>query len=140
MTIRINNRLKLIDIQKGFSKQYPYLKLEFFSKPYKEGELTPGKYQIDNETHISDIALKKLSQHITFLPDETVSETERKLREDLGLFAQVFRKSGHVWVQTTSTSHWTLQHQNEHAMEGAKYRPQINLIEANNEKAGDRDE
>lgn len=137
MTIRINNNLKLKDIQKVFSKKFPYLKLEFFARPFADGELSVGKQHVDSETLISDIALKKLTETLTFSPEETVTDTERKLREQLGLFAHVFRKSGNLWIHTTNTHHWTLQHQEEHAEEGAKYNPQLNIIEENNEDDGD---
>jgi len=32
--------------------------------------------------------------------------------ESLGLFAEVFRKSGNVWIETSLTNDWTLQQQN----------------------------
>jgi hypothetical protein len=137
MTIKINNTLKLKDIQQAFHKKFPYLKIEFFSRPFADGEISVGKQHVDNETLISDIALKNLSETLSFSHNETVTDTERKLREQLGLFGHVFRKSGNLWIHTTNTHHWTLQHQEEHAEEGAKYNPQLNIIEVNDEDDGD---
>ncbi len=137
MTIGINNNLKLKDIQKAFREKFPHLKIDFFARPFGEAGFSMGEHQVDNETPINDIALKKPAKKITFSPNETVTETERKLREELGLFAHVFRKSGNLWIHTINTRHWTLKRQEEHASESVKYNPKINLIDTNNEDDGD---
>jgi len=135
MIAKVDHRTKLKDLQKQFNKKFPYLKIEFFSRPFTDDGFAPGKYQVDNEAFINEIALKKPGVKIAFSPDETVIDIERKLREDFGLFAHVFRKSGHVWVQTTSTNHWTLLHQNEHAQEGAKYKPRANIFNSGEDES-----
>jgi hypothetical protein len=35
----------------------------------------------------------------------------------LGLYVQVFRKSGKVWLETTATDNWSLYKQNEEGQE-----------------------
>jgi hypothetical protein len=47
----------------------------------------------------------------------TVQELERVFQEELGLFIQVFRRSGKVWLETTATDNWTLFKQNEEGQE-----------------------
>lgn len=42
----------------------------------------------------------------------TVHELEALFQERLGLYIQVFRKSGKVWLETTATDDWTLFKQN----------------------------
>jgi hypothetical protein len=46
-----------------------------------------------------------------------VGELEHAFNVKFGLSAQVFRKSGEIWLQTTTTDTWTLAKQNEVAME-----------------------
>jgi hypothetical protein len=45
-----------------------------------------------------------------------VSDLEGILR-DLGLNAQVSRRSGAMWLETTMTDNWSLRKQNEHGRE-----------------------
>ena len=46
--------------------------------------------------------------------DVTVEELENKFAS-IGLIAEVLRRSGNVWIETSLTNNWTLQQQN---MEG----------------------
>jgi len=39
------------------------------------------------------------------------------LMDRFGLAAQVFRKSGRVWLETIRTDNWTLNDQNKHGRE-----------------------
>jgi len=36
------------------------------------------------------------------------------LQYEFGLPAQILRKSGNLWLETSMTNHWTLQQQNDH--------------------------
>jgi hypothetical protein len=47
----------------------------------------------------------------------TVGELENILRTEFGLSAQVSRKSGILWLETTMTDKWTLKQQNDHGKE-----------------------
>ena len=42
-----------------------------------------------------------------------VSELEVLLQYEFGLPAQVLRKSGNLWMETTMTDHWSLRQQND---------------------------
>ncbi len=44
--------------------------------------------------------------------DMSVSELEQLFLTKYGLNAQVFRRSGNLWLQTSATDHWTLAEQN----------------------------
>jgi hypothetical protein len=44
-----------------------------------------------------------------------VQQVEDKFKNELNLNVQIFRKSGDVWLQTTSTDEWTLLEQIERA-------------------------
>lgn len=49
--------------------------------------------------------------------DVKVKDLERALNTLLPLHAQVFRRSGNIWLETTMTDNWTLAQQNEHGRE-----------------------
>jgi hypothetical protein len=42
---------------------------------------------------------------------------EKVFQDNLGLYVQVFRKSGKVWLETTATDNWSLFKQNEEGQE-----------------------
>ena len=44
-----------------------------------------------------------------------VQQVEDKFKNELNLNVQIFRKTGDVWLQTTSTDEWTLLEQIERA-------------------------
>ena len=44
--------------------------------------------------------------------EKTVAALEKDLHDKTGLVAQVFRKSGKVWIETSLTYDWTLGQQN----------------------------
>jgi hypothetical protein len=46
-----------------------------------------------------------------------VSELEQQFQDIFEISAQVFRKNGDYWLQTTATDSWTLGEQNSRARE-----------------------
>jgi hypothetical protein len=52
------------------------------------------------------------------VPFKTISIiVENAFEEMYGLSVQVFRKSGNTWLQTTTSDSWTLNEQNQKALE-----------------------
>lgn len=69
-----------------------------------------------------DDARRQRNSGEIFLSDElTVAGLEKLFVETYGLNAQVFRKSGNVWLETTMTDNWTLKQQNDHGRELSNY-------------------
>ena len=100
-------------VQRQFNKIFPYLKLEFFQQPP-----VAGIGNSKNKMIVFDMYLLKLQKvnyegTIDFNGSTTVSELENEFARQFGLFVQVFRKSGKVWLETTATDNWTLEQQNE---------------------------
>jgi hypothetical protein len=60
-----------------------------------------------------------------------VVELECLFEDQFGLFVQVFRRSGNLWLETTVTDSWSLQKQNEQGKElsGNDWRPQKENID-----------
>jgi len=118
MKLNINDKRKVADIQKDFSKSFPFLRLEFFSVPHKSGKGTAKKNLIipDHKT-VGDCRRIHKSKIVTITPEMKVSELEKIFLEDYGLNVQVFRNSGRVWLETTMTDDWTLAEQNRQGEE-----------------------
>lgn len=117
MYLIINNHRKISEIQKEFSEAFPFLKIEFFSKPhgYKAGN--ERRDLIKTDSTLKQIRNKNAEGKVSLLESRTVMDFEFELRETYGLNAQVFRKSGNVWIETSLTDEWTLGIQNKEGLE-----------------------
>jgi hypothetical protein len=115
MELRIENQTSVSDLQKQFNTYFPYLQLEFFTAMKVTGKsqkavrvspnqqirlLLPGIYRpvqlgVNSETTVGDLL---------------------KSFKDIGLNAQISRRSGNLWIETTFTDDWTLERQNKEAI------------------------
>ncbi len=112
MKILINDHRKLSAIQKDFTGMFPYLKLEFFSKPHKVGAPSSKKIIKSPSKTLGECRVIHNKGSLTITPQMTVAELEQAFGDVYGLSVQVFRKSGRVWLETTVTDGWTLEKQN----------------------------
>jgi hypothetical protein len=117
MVIHINSKHKLAVLQKEFSSFFPFLKLEFFRKKHNDMEGSAKRYLVTHDTSLSELLKAEADAQYEFDAETTVSTIEQDLESKFGLHAQVFRKSGNVWIETTLTDSWTLAHQNEEGQE-----------------------
>ena len=105
------------EIQKEFNDAFPFLKIEFFKtksfsrSDFMSHQIIPSKYKIGDGQQ----AIK--SGDIEISEEMKVSELENIFKDQFKLSAQVFRKSGNLWLETTMTDDWTLQQQNNHGRE-----------------------
>lgn len=133
MKIEISDDRTLASIQADFNARFPFLKLEFFKAPHKIGEASAKSLIYDNSRFVRDCRVRHLNGFINIDDRITVNELEDKFLEEYGLSAQVFRKSGNVWLETSATDSWTLRQQND---EGAELSTQIR---EDNEDSNDSD-
>lgn len=115
MEILISDEKTLGEIKSEFSSKFPHLKIEFYEKGHKEGEGTSDKYLLDDSLSVTKARKKHTEGHLSINGNQKTNTLESKFKEIYGLNVQVFRKSGSVWMQTTSTDEWTLSHQEETA-------------------------
>ncbi|MBL0329519.1 MAG: hypothetical protein IPP64_08920 [Bacteroidetes bacterium] len=114
MEIRIDDSIKLSEIQTEFNKHFPFLKLEFFEyDPTGKAVFTKENLINDTQQALSKIRHIHTPGHISLNGHQKVSTFEQHFRENLGVNIQVFRKSANAWLQTTSTDDWTLAEQNK---------------------------
>lgn len=60
---------------------------------------------------------KKTTAPLEITEDMPVSTLEQLFQDYFGLSAQVFRKSGRSWLETSLTDDWTLKRQNDEGYE-----------------------
>lgn len=104
MKLKITKETSVSDVQKKFSEQYPGLKLEFYKAKSEDG--------INKEDALAETSHFKKEANISIDKDRSVADFEKEFWDETGVAAQVFRQSGNIWLQTTRTDDWTLEHQN----------------------------
>lgn len=121
MKIKINDSRKIFAIQEEFNKVFPYLRIEFFSKPHKPGGASSKKIMKHSSKTLGECRTTHNKGQITIVPNMTVCDLEQCFSDVYGLGVQVFRKSGKAWLETTVTDGWTLEEQNNQgkALSGA---------------------
>lgn len=114
--IVVHPKTKIVQLQEEFNAEFPYLKLEFFKHAHKVHEGN-ARGDIITAADAARTRLRKATTDLVITEDMTVMELEQQLSSHFGLSAQVFRKSGRSWLETTVTDDWTLKHQNEQGSE-----------------------
>ena len=113
--LHISHNRSINEVQQDFNRQYPFLKIEFYQN---NGPNTgsPKRQHLINSLPIAKAGLTR-SGNIQLDDLMTVGQLENIFRTEFGLSAQVSRKSGVLWLETTMTDGWTLRQQNEHGKE-----------------------
>ena len=115
MVLQILKTRSVGDVQQDFSREYPYLRIDFFKNvDGKLGSLI--KQRLSRTAKLSSSGRLKEGE-LEIYDEMTVGHLEKTFRERFGINMQVSRKSGPVWLETTVTDKWTLKQQNEHGRE-----------------------
>ena len=109
----INSEQTLQGLQYEFNLHFPFLRIEFIRENIKKGSRDPKNLIITTNENIRKIQSKNKTGRISYNELTTVNKLENSFLNDFGLNVQVFRKSGSIWLVTTSTDDWTLGQQNE---------------------------
>jgi hypothetical protein len=118
MQLEIYAERLIIDVQKDFTSTYPFLKIEFFRNGGARQDRYPTKHKFDDKTKLKHAWLwKKDKGHLDVNDAMSVLELENAFIDQFGLSAQVYRRSGNIWLETTMTDNWTLKQQNDHGRE-----------------------
>lgn len=113
MELHIEDLKKLNDVKREFSERYPFLKLEFFNHSHSEGKGSPKSDMIVGDLTFGEIRQIHNEGDITIKSDMPVNSVEQEFENKYGIHAQIFRKSGDLWLETSATDSWTLKEQNE---------------------------
>lgn len=109
----IDSEQTITGIQEQFNSSYPFLKIEFFSQAPLPGIGNPKNKMIVDDSKLKEIQNKNKNGIINIKKNTKVADLETCFAVEYGLFVQVFRKSGKIWLETTATDNWTLEQQNE---------------------------
>ncbi|MCE2773451.1 MAG: hypothetical protein LW750_08440 [Bacteroidetes bacterium] len=112
MKLTINDTTTISQAQEAFHEAFPFLKLEFF-----HGEVNAANRIASGDTLLSSVASRFTPGEMIIHSNEKVSTLERIMQERFGINAQVLRKSGKVWLVTSTTDDLSLSEQNKIAQE-----------------------
>ncbi|NCI45676.1 hypothetical protein [Sediminibacterium soli] len=112
MTLKIDRSTKLKDLQAAFTDMFHYLRIEFFRKPHNAYEVSHKKDMRLAEEIALGFDRRHTVAEIAVEGHWKVAELEEMFAREAGLYVQVFRKSGNLWIETSLTDDWTLEQQN----------------------------
>ncbi len=112
LNIAIDDCKEIKTLQQEFTSMFPYLKIEFFAGTGKKGDLNTKKLLKSAHTTLGECRHLHNTGVVYITADMTVTELEQLFFNTFGLSAQIFRKSGRVWLETTVTDKWSLEKQN----------------------------
>lgn len=112
MELSIKRSETIRDIQHRFNNLFPYLRIDFFRFPHIDKKLSPKSEKLEKYTQVDQI-VKWADDKVVELNDQmTISQFEATMAK-IGMFVQVSRQSGRLWIETSYTDDWTLGRQNE---------------------------
>ncbi|MGZ4034614.1 MAG: hypothetical protein ACXVDZ_10005 [Bacteroidia bacterium] len=117
MKIIINDHRKIFGIQEEFSKLFPFLRIEFYSKsPNLKGHLL-HQTAMPSARVLGDCRIVHNKGTITITQNMTINELSQAFSDTYGLIIHIQRKSGNAWIETSMTGEWTLEEQNNQGKE-----------------------
>lgn len=104
----------LNDLNQQFQKYYKFLKLQFYSNNVSadHNKEIPGDAIKDLSITVHDLIHGRIEATIDMSENCQVKAFEKSWFDTAGIWCQVFRKSGNVWLQTTVTDDMSLKEVN----------------------------
>jgi hypothetical protein len=124
MKIELSVDKTIHDVQEAFHSAFPYLKLEFFNHKHDayQGSVAQDRIRDINRT-LGSIESKPHSGVLFIEPEMPTWQVERLFEQEFGLYVQVFRKSGTLWLETSRTDDLTLEMQNAKGFDSEHIEP-----------------
>lgn len=114
MFLHIQNKRTLKELQLDFSGRFPFLRLEFFSKPHRKGMASAEKHQLNPFLQIVTVRTHHRNGAIEIKEHHKAEEVEQLLQEEYDLPAQIYHYTCNGWVMTDAADKATLRELNEH--------------------------
>jgi hypothetical protein len=113
MHLKITPNKQVGELVEEFQQFFPYLKLSFYSS--KDGVNGHGKGKpVNAQTTLKEISRNIADGVVDVSGGVSVRQLEKTFNDSFFLNVQVQRRSGNIWLETTITDNWTLEHQNDH--------------------------
>jgi len=109
MHIIINDKTVLKEIQKTFSKYYPFLLLKFYKTPHSKFEDSKYFDELDSNKSLGEINKNHAATIIDIMPMERVFHFENIFYEKTGISVQVLKLENETWQQTSCLDNLTLR-------------------------------
>jgi hypothetical protein len=119
-TLKISDDIQLKEIKEMFNRKFPHLKIEFFSEDHEAGEASAYKSMYDDELYLRDVRSNHTEGELSIDGHNKTGTLEANFKNHFGVNVQVWRRSGNMWLQTTTTDDWTLSQQEK---KGVEYDP-----------------
>jgi hypothetical protein len=115
MVLYIDNETQVKTLQEKFNSLYRFLQLHFIKTLQEDGKPLKRIVKATTEQKVNEITNKLTPGMISINENSTVAEVLDDFHAH-GVIAQVYRKSGTLWVETSLTEDWTLERQNTEAL------------------------
>lgn len=125
MIMKLTKNKAISELQEEFNTAYPFLRISFY-KPSREKKSAPVRQKLNHAMILAKAGLSGEGE-IAVTETTTVKQLEQDFLGRFGLFMQVSRRSGSIWLETTMSDDWTLKQQNDHGRElseSVKYNPE----------------
>lgn len=129
MTLELRKSQRISELKAQFSASFPFLKLEFFKVEHDPMKPTAKKEMINGDPMLVEISASFKGGKLAIKSSMEVSTLESMFSDFFGLNVQVFRKSGKVWLETSSTDTMTLEEQNRLGNEKESAAPTIDTTD-----------
>lgn len=113
MILSIQDDITIREIQEKFCLYYPFLKIEFYRHPHGRLEYSSEKEQYSCKKSLGQIRQRHNNGMLEIHGWYKTGDVEQVFNEDFGLYVQVFRREGDVWIQTAGTDDLSLEEQDE---------------------------
>ncbi len=117
MVLTISDDHKLSEVKDEFNSLFPYLKIEFFRHKHGVRKSNAKPDLLDAGLTFKKVRKKHTAGAIVVKENMSVADLEQMFQDVFGVSAQVFRKSGRSWIETSVTDDWSLKRQNEEGKE-----------------------
>lgn len=103
--LTIEPHMKVSDLMRVISENFPYLRLEIYCQGQEAMSLWPMK-------HLHELSRHKNPEALHIQPSMAVNEIVDLFWQKMGLQVMIFRRIGSMWLETSYTGSWSLEHQN----------------------------
>src|ERR1043166_9571279 len=102
MQLHIDGETRIRYLQQTFNAEYPYLKIDFL-KDGSAKKISQKSEKVSPDEQVKRVGKTNGTHQLTMNKQRTVAQLKKDLKELFGLTAEVFRKSGNVWIETSLT-------------------------------------
>ena len=128
MLLYIHDNRTLKELQDDFNLAFPYLRLEFFSKPHGKGVASAEKNKLNNYMQLIAVRASHRNSAVEIQEWHSVKEVEQMLQNDYKLPVQIYHFTRAGWIETIVTDEATLKELNEQGKRaaGEMFHPPFN--------------